>query len=80
MDHLTCSRKAREHIKSNIRQELANYSNFACSVCGKIPIVFHHIEEWSKKFSNDKKYLIPICDECHKHIHGEEKGGQPPFF
>ena len=66
-----CSRKAREHISSNVRQQLALDSNFACSICGKIPIVFHHIEEWSKKYSNDYDVLIPVCDLCHRGIHGE---------
>ena len=71
MKRSTCSRKARERVKSDIRQRLARYANFACSICGSIPIVFHHIEEWSQKFSNDEKFLIPICDKCHRRIHGE---------
>jgi len=33
--------------------------------------VFHHIEEWSNNFSNDEDLLIPICDKCHRSIHGE---------
>ena len=64
-------RKSREYVASDIRRELAKYSNFACSICGAIPIVFHHIEEWSKKFSNAEEILIPICDKCHRGIHGE---------
>jgi len=70
MDHLTCSCKARRSIRSSVRQKLLRHSNFACSICGKIPIVYHHIEKWSKKFSNDEKYIIPICSECHADIHG----------
>lgn len=69
----TCAQKAREDISPDVRRRLAHYSHFACSICGSIPIVLHHIEEWSKKHSNDKKFLIPICDKCHRRIHG--KGG-----
>ncbi len=71
MKHSTCSRRARGHIGIDRRWELARHSNFACSICGNIPIVFHHIEEWSKRFSNDERYLIPICAMCHQHIHAE---------
>jgi hypothetical protein len=66
-----CSKRARERIPNDVRRRIAQYSNFACSICGKIPIIFHHIEEWSKKYSNDEKYLITICDTCHRRIHGE---------
>ncbi len=70
--------KARSHIKreyipSDVRRRLAQHSNFRCSICGAIPIVFHHIEEWSKNFSNDENLLMPVCDKCHRGIHG--KGG-----
>lgn len=57
-------------MRADIRCSLAQHSRFACSVCGAIPIVFHHIEEWSKRFSNDAEYMIPICDKCHRRIHG----------
>lgn len=67
----SCARKTREHISFEVRHRLALNSNFSCSICGKIPIVFHHIEEWSKKYSNDYDVLIPICDFCHRGIHGE---------
>lgn len=73
MEAFACSRKSREYIGADIRHQLAQNSNFACSVCGKIPIVFHHIEEWSKEYSNDRDLLIPICDLCHRGLHG--KGG-----
>jgi len=71
MKSLDCSRKAREYIEIDIKRKLAQHSNFACSICGAIPIVFHHIEEWSKHFSNNAELLIPICDKCHRRIHGE---------
>lgn len=71
MKSADCSRRAREYIDTDIKRRLAKHSNFACSVCGAIPIVFHHIEEWSKNFSNDEEILIPICDKCHRGIHGE---------
>lgn len=71
MRQSTCSRKARERVKAHTRWKLARHSNFACSICGNIPIVFHHIEEWSKRFSNDERFLIPICDKCHRRVHGE---------
>jgi hypothetical protein len=71
MKRSTCSCKTREQVKPDVRQRLARYANFACSICGSIPIVFHHIEEWSQKFSNDEEFLIPICDKCHRRIHGE---------
>jgi hypothetical protein len=66
-----CSNKARKNIKENVKRELLQHSGFSCSICGSIPVVFHHIEEWSQKFSNNKEYLIPICDKCHRQIHGE---------
>ena len=65
--------KARISIKESIRQELLKASNFSCSICGKIPVIIHHIEEYAKNLSNGEKYLIPICRECHDKIHG--KGG-----
>jgi len=65
------STKSRQHINENVRQGLLRHSKFSCSICGKIPIIIHHIEEWSKKFSNDKKYLIPICQGCHTLVHGK---------
>lgn len=71
MKSSTCSRKAREDIEAGVRRRLAQHSNFACSICGSIPLVFHHIEQWSKGFSNDEELLIPICDKCHRRIHGE---------
>jgi len=71
MNSSICSKKVRERIPSDVRRRIAQSSNFACSICGKIPIIFHHIEEWSKKYSNDEKYLISICDTCHRRIHGE---------
>ena len=46
-------------------------SNFAYSICGNIPIVYHHIEEWSKHESSDEKYLIAISDKCRRGIYGE---------
>lgn len=67
----TCAQKAREDISPEVRRRLAHHSHFACSICGSIPIVLHHIEEWSKKHSNDEKFLIPICDKCHRRIHGK---------
>ncbi len=73
MSYSTCIHNAREYIKADAKQRLLSQSRFSCSICGKIPVVFHHIEEWSKKFSNDERYLIPICDECHRRIHG--RGG-----
>ncbi|MBN2286775.1 MAG: HNH endonuclease [Tissierellales bacterium] len=66
-----CTKKAREHLKPSVRRKLLQDSGFACSICGNIPVVFHHIEEWAENFSNDEKYLIPICDKCHRRIHGE---------
>lgn len=71
MKSSTCSCKTREHIKSEVQRKLLQYSNFSCSICGEIPVVFHHIEEWSNSFSNDEDILIPICDKCHRGIHGE---------
>jgi|GEM_PF-2556377 len=66
-----CERKARKNISASVRRQLARHSNFACSICGAIPIVFHHIENWSERYSHNDKYLIPICDKCHRGIHGE---------
>ena len=73
MKSSTCSRRAREYVAADVRRRLAEHANFACSVCGAIPIVFHHIERWSKRFSNHEDLLIPVCDKCHRDIHG--KGG-----
>jgi hypothetical protein len=73
MNHSQCSKIVRERIRSDIRREICKSSNFACCICGDIPIVIHHIEEWANKKSNDKRYLIAICDKCHRRIHG--KGG-----
>lgn len=73
MNHSKCSRTARERIPSKIRRQIGKSSHFACCICGSIPIVFHHIEEWSKYKSNDEQCLIAICDKCHRGIHG--KGG-----
>ncbi len=71
MKSLDCSQKAREQLATDVRRKLAQHSNFSCSICGAIPIIFHHIEEWSRSFSNDEELLIPICDKCHRGIHGE---------
>jgi len=68
-----CSQQARESIENEVKLRLAQHSNFACSICGAIPIVFHHIEEWAKHYSNEERFLITICDSCHRLIHG--KGG-----
>lgn len=65
--------RVRIPIKENVRQKLLKASNFSCSICGKIPVVIHHIEEYAKNLSNEEKYLMPICRECHDKIHG--KGG-----
>ncbi len=73
MNHSKCSRTARERIPSEIRRQIGKSSHFACCICGSIPIVLHHIEEWSKYKSNDEQYLIAICDKCHRGVHG--KGG-----
>jgi len=70
MEAKNCSRRSRKNIKAGIKRKLLLHSRFGCSICGAIPIVFHHIEEWSEKFSNDEKYIIPICDKCHRGIHG----------
>ncbi|UCG66314.1 MAG: HNH endonuclease [Deltaproteobacteria bacterium] len=67
----SCARKSRENIPANVKHQLLQISRFSCSICGKIPIVFHHIEEWSKEHSNDIDALIPICDSCHRCTHGE---------
>lgn len=71
MNSRECSQKIRERIPIDVRRKIAKSSNFSCAICGKIPIVYHHIEKWSKKHSNDENYLIAICDLCHKGIHGE---------
>ncbi len=67
----SCARKSRDNIPVSVKHQLLQKSNFSCSICGKIPIVFHHIEEWAKNYSNDYDVLIPICDLCHRGIHGE---------
>ena len=66
-----CSRRARGRIPAETRRDLAQNAGFACSICGSIPIVFHHIEEWARAHSDDEAFLIPICDKCHRRIHGE---------
>ncbi|MCD4650619.1 MAG: HNH endonuclease [Candidatus Cloacimonetes bacterium] len=40
-------------------------------MCGNIPIVYHHIEEWAKEKSNDESLLIPVCNKCHRDIHSK---------
>ncbi len=67
----TCARKSRDNILANVKHKLLQKSSFSCSICGNIPIIFHHIEEWAKGHSNDMDVLIPICDSCHRGIHGE---------
>ena len=67
----SCARKSRDNIPANVKHQLLQKSRFSCSICGKIPIVFHHIEDWAKEHSNDIEVLIPICDSCHRRIHGE---------
>ncbi|HUS89803.1 MAG TPA: HNH endonuclease signature motif containing protein [Desulfosporosinus sp.] len=54
-----------------MKQNLLKKSCFSCSICGKIPVVFHHIEEWAQNLSNDINLLLPVCDSCHRSIHGE---------
>ncbi len=71
MTYQDCSNKVRESIKEDVKQNLLRWSNFSCSICGDIPVVFHHIEEWAKTHSNEEKYIMPICDTCHRSIHGE---------
>jgi hypothetical protein len=66
-----CAFRARECIPAKIRHKVLQDSNFACSICGKIPIDIHHIKQWAKDFSNDEKHLIPICLLHHRAIHGE---------
>jgi hypothetical protein len=66
-----CAFRARECIPANVRLKVLQYSNFACSICGKIPIDIHHIKHWSKGFSNEGEHLIPICPIHHRSIHGE---------
>jgi len=72
LDHAKCLKNGRERIPKEVRRKIARFSNFACSICGSIPIVIHHIEEWSVSKSNEEKYLIALCDRCHRRIHGEE--------
>jgi hypothetical protein len=67
----TCSQRVREKIPANIRRKVACVAHFSCSICRSIPIVFHHIEDWSTHGSNDEQYLIPLCDKCHRSIHGQ---------
>ena len=67
----TCAKKSRDNISVKVKHKLLQKSSFSCSICGKIPIIFHHIEEWAKEHSNDIDVLIPICDSCHRGIHGE---------
>jgi hypothetical protein len=67
----TCAKKIRDSIPAAVKHKLLQKSSFSCSICGKIPIIFHHIEEWAKGHSNDMAVLIPICDSCHRGIHGE---------
>ena len=71
MNSQTCAKKSRDNIPADVKHKLLQKSNFSCSICGNIPIVFHHIEEWAKEHSNDIAVLIPICDSCHRRIHGE---------
>lgn len=66
-----CALRARECIPANVRHKVLQDSNFACSICGKIPIDIHHIKHWSKGFSNEEEHLIPICPLHHRAIHGE---------
>ncbi len=67
----TCAKKSRDNIPADVKHKLLQKSSFSCSICGKIPIIFHHIEEWATEHSNDINVLIPICDSCHRGIHGE---------
>ncbi len=67
----TCAKIFRDNIPADVKHKLLQKSSFSCSICGKIPIIFHHIEEWATEHSNDIDVLIPICDLCHRGIHGE---------
>ena len=60
-------------MTADVRRRLARRSAFACSICGGIPIVFHHIEGWAKTFSNDEASVLTVCDRCHRRVHG--RGG-----
>lgn len=67
----TCAKKSRDNIPAVVKHKLLQESSFSCSICGKFPIIFHNIEEWAEGHSNDIDVLIPICDSCHRGIHGE---------
>lgn len=75
MNSTECAKRSRKKIRETVKTRLLQHCGFSCSICGKIPIVFHHIEEWAKSHSNDEEALIPICPICHAKIHGE--GGPP---
>lgn len=65
-----CEEKSREIIPEDLKSKLLKKCNFACSICGSIPVVFHHIEHWEKP-RNEEEFLIPICPNHHAEIHGE---------
>ena len=61
----TCAKKSRDNIPASVKQALLKESGFSCSICGKIPIIFHHIEEWASEYSNDLGiHFTPVVPAC----------------
>lgn len=56
----------RTPISEEMRRQLRREANFACAICGSIPISLHHIIPVAEKPHNDPEHMIYLCRNCHE--------------
>lgn len=59
----------RPHVPESMRRQLRKEVNFACPICGSIPLQCHHI---LSRCVNNPSHMIMLCGRCHDNV---TKGG-----
>ena len=55
----------RTSVPEEIRRQLRREANFACAICGSIPIELHHIIPVAERSHNDPEHMIYLCRNHH---------------
>lgn len=49
---------------------LAYFCGLHCRICGKSPVVYHHLIPLCDGGKDDVRNIIALCPHCHKLVHG----------
>ena len=51
-------------------RRLEHFCGTHCRICGKTPVIYHHLIPLCDGGTNDVRNMIALCKHCHKLVHG----------